>query len=314
MTNYYRGIERAARYISGQGLRLGTQFAARKAGSYVRTKLTSNPSGVQTTSQYDFKRQYKYKRAPARIRRRAKKAYRRFVKQSLKLVGTNTVVKNDSNVTVTSALIKQNYTAVHCGGTNGGGDFGGSDLNTILSSDTRINPSSGKVLLQNSSVDITMRNTSDAVTGAPLEVDVYEVAYWDSIKPNTFAALVTAVQTDTPAIGSLSSLLLTDRGTQLFDFPAFAKKGLKIYKKTKVFLPIGNTATYRMSLRKNMWINATNDIIDSTGYVKRGYTKSLIFVFKPVVGSSDTCSLAIGNTRKYVYKIFEDDADRDGLL
>lgn len=278
--------------------------------SRVMTLRRRGAQGIQTTLQRDFARQYSKKRLPRRVRRRARKMFKRFVKQSLKLVGSNTVIKNNVNSTSTSTLLPQNWTAVHLGGTNGT-DFGGGDLNSIISSDTRINGSSGKLLIATANLDVTIRNTS---TDTGMECDVYELGYWDNTKRTAFSQIMSDVATDTPAVGTLTSLTINDRGAQLFDFPALSKKGVTIYKKTKVFLPVGNTATYRLKNKKNMWVNATNDIVDNSGYVKKGYTKTLVFVFKPVVGSGDVTTLTVGCTRKYLYKIYEDDADRDGNL
>lgn len=80
-------------------------------------------------------------------------------------------------------------------------------------------------------------------------------------------------------------------------------------------MPAGNTATYQMRNTKPTWLTGANDLLDNTGFVKRGYTKSLCFIFKPVVNTTDQiATLQVGVTRKYLYKIFEDDADKDLYL
>lgn len=275
------------------------------------TGTDTKSGGVVTTGQHDYQRQYRYKKASRRVRRRARRTYKRFVKNSLKLVGSNTVIKNQSTTTTTSATTPQAMTVVHVGGLTGT-EFGGNDINSIVSNDARVS-TSGKVLIQNGNLDITMRNNS-ADSNVSLEVDVYELVYNNQTKKPSFGSLLSDAWTETPAIGSMTSFTINDRGTQLFDFPLMSKKGVKIIKKTKVFLPAGNTATYRLKLKRNQWINPSEDLIDNVGYIKPYYTRSVAIVFKPVVGTGDVSSLIVGNTRKYIYKIFEDDTSRDAIL
>lgn len=284
--------------------------AAPLALPYMFGKDKTSNSGVVTTGQHDYQRQYTYKKASRRVRRRARKIYRSFIKNSLKLVGTNTVIKNSTQSCVTDATNPQNWSVVHVGGLTGT-ENGANDINAIISSDTRI-ATSGKVLITNGNIDITMRNSSTG--GIGLEVDVYEVGYSNETKRTSFGTMLSDAWTETPAIGSLTSFTINSRGSQLFDFPELFKKGVKIFKKTKVFLPDANTATYRMKLKRNKWITPTNDIIDNVGFIKPYYTRSLVFVVKPIVGQNDFGTLSIGCTRKYTYKIYEDDQDRDGIL
>lgn len=287
--------------------RQGTKFAR----SVIRNKNRRSGRGIETTAQRDYKVQYVRKRAPKKVRRIAKKAYKRFIRQSLKLVGSNTIVKNDAVENVVGTGSSQSYVAVTVAGTNGtnaAGMCGNNDLNAIASADTRFS-TSGKMLLKTAYMDITARNTGQT----NLEVDCYELAYSDLTKETGPFALISSAQTTTPAIGALTSIALTNRGVQLFDFPALFKFGVKIIKKTKVFLPIGQTFTYNLSQNKPTWISMANDLTDNQGYVKKGLTKTVVFVFKPTITESGG-QLYVGATRKYFYKIFEDDSDRDGLL
>lgn len=281
--------------------------------SYTRTGSSNRTRGVVTTAQRDYNLQYRKKSASKKIKKRSRKSYKRFIKQSLKLVGTNTVVFNDTLTASTSAALPQGYMTFTVGSTNGTNnsyDEGNGDLNTLISNDTRIS-SSGKLCLKSSAGDYTIRNTG---TTAPLEVDVYEIVYYDTTKEANWAGIYSSAATNTPPIGAAASLSLNNRGVQLFDFPDMMKRGVSVLKKTKIFLPVGNTATYRLKCKSNQWITPANDISDNSGYVKRNFTRSLVCVFKPVVGSGDVGTLAIACTRRYVYKIFEDDRDCDALL
>lgn len=296
-----------------QGVNYAVKRAKTAGRSFTKTMTRNKTRGVVTTSQRDYKLQYLRKRAPRKVRIRAKKYYKKFIRNSLKLVGTNTVVFNDSLSAQTSALIPQGYMIFNVGTTNGTNlsyEEGNADLNTLISNDTRIS-SSGKILLKSTSADYTLRNTS---VEAPIECDVYEIEYWDNTKENNFASIYNSSITSTPAIGTATSLALNQRGVQLFDFPEIMKRGVRVLKKTKVFLPNGQTATYRLKCKSNVWISTGNDITDNSGFVKRNFTKTLLVVWKPVVGSEPDSGMIIGCTRRYVYKIFEDDRDADALL
>lgn len=281
-------------------------------------KLDKKPvvaSGVLTTQNYDKRVMYRKRRAPLRIRRRAKKAYRRFVRQSLKLVGTNTVVFNSSvSSSTNNTTAPQNMLVVNVAGTNGNGslELGSGDINSLVSNDARI-ASSGKVLMKTAMADMTIRNLSASVA---CEVDVYEISYRDTTKFLTFRQMVDSATGNTPNINtSGNGLNIVTRGVQLFDIPELFKYGITVLKKTKVFLPAGNTATYSLHNRKPQWFSTANDLIDNNGFVKRGYTRTIACVYKPVVNTTnDVVSLGIGVTRKYMYKIFEDDRDADQQL
>jgi len=290
----------------------GTSTLTGMPFSSTGTMTTTQRNGVQTSRDKDFRMQYRKRRLPYRKRRRIRRAYRSFFRKSMKLVGSNVVIRNDSigfGVTQPS----QNWLAVHLGATNGSNtnEKGVNDINNIVSSDTRIGQS-GKILIKSMNLDATARNTGEI----PLEIDIYEINYWDTTKEKSYAGIQSSAQNGTPAIGSLTSLTLLQRGVQVFDFPELPKKGVSIYKKTKVFLPPGETTTYRLSNRKPKWINVTNDIVDNDGYVKPYCTRTLLFVYKLTVGEAPeaTSTLEVGSTRRYLYKIFEDDADRDGTL
>lgn len=281
-------------------------------GKTMSTQTRNSNDQVQTTNQFDTKVQYKKRRVSRRKYKRAKRSFRAYVRNSLRCLGTNTVVKNDSATVSTTQLVPQTWTIVHLGATNGTStaEPGLGDINSLVSSDTRIG-SSGKLLIKTSNLDVTFRNVS---TANAAEVDIYHLTYWDETKETSFNGIQTAAVNNTPAIGSLTGLTLLQRGVQLFDIPEIFKKGVKCLKKTKVQLPAGNTATYRLK-NNYRWISPANDIQDSTGYVKPKYTQSLLFVVKSTVGTADQAvTLTVGATRKYMYKIYEDDQDRDGLL
>lgn len=291
-------------------------YAGSKLYNYFRggNAPAARAGGIVTTAQFDAKRQYRKTKMPYRKRRQWKKFVRKVQAVSMKLVGTRTVVKNDTISSATIAGVGQNYLFMHLYGVNGtspgGWECGEDDITNIKSSDPDIK-GNGRVLFGSAVMDITLRNIS---TEAPIEVDLYEIGYGDETKQTSLFAMQAAAIANTPPVGGLVGLDLQTRGVTLFDLPELIKYGkIKIYKKTKLFLPVGNTATYQVRDPKNISFSS-NEWNDTTGYVKPRITRTLVAIYKPVVGAGVVSNLAAGVTRKYMYKIYEDQEDQDGLL
>lgn len=280
----------------------GANAPARRAG------------GIVTTAQFDAKRQYYKKKMPFKKKRRWKKFVRKVQAVNMKLVGTRTVVKNDTVSSATIAGVGQNYLFMHLYGINGttpgAWEAGVDDIVQIKTNDPDLK-SNGRLLFGSAVMDITLRNTSET---APVEVDLYEIGYGDETKQKSLYGIAGAAALNTPPIGALTGLDLQTRGVTLFDLPELIKYGkIKIYKKTKVFLPVGNTATYQIRVPKNIQMSS-NEWNDTTGFIKPNVTRTLVAVYKPVVSAGSNSNLAAGVTRKYMYKIYEDQEDQDGLL
>lgn len=272
-------------------------------------------TGVVTTAQRDFVNQYVRKRAPLRVRRRARRSFRIFQKNSLRLVGTNTFVKNSQVNMNTATAYPQVYGIVSLGalnGTNAGAETGAGDINDLFSNDTRISTGSGKVLIKNMACDVTLYNGGAGET-KPIEVDVYILQYRNGTKRLRLSQMIADAEGITGQIGPAAGITMINRGVQLFDLPALMKMGIQVLRKTKIFLPVGNTATFRFASNRSRWLSTAEDIQDNIGFVKPGFTQSMVIAFKNVIGTGDTSYLTMGCTRRYVYKVFEDDQDKDGI-
>ena len=110
----------------------------------------------------------------------------------------------------------------------------------------------------------------------------------------------------------------SDRGATPFDMTSgLSAFGVKILSKKKYFLPFGNQMTYQMRDPKNYQIGK-NDVRDILGQNKPGLTKFLILVAEGLPGATDgvnySVQVKVGLTRKYAYKINEDDEDKNGLV
>lgn len=289
--------------------------------SYTTVTRSNKRSGVDVTSQRDAKMQYRFKRAPRKVRRRMRRAGRKFKAQLLKNIGSNIAVKNEE-MTINVSGAGQGYGAVHLYGTSGidigSIERGGADLNDIFSSDTRVATGESKLLFTTGILDVTLyantlleENPTDK-----MELDVYEVQYSDETKDTSF---IGAMNTARPRIevipGFLNELNITTRGVSLFDFPGLTEQlGMRIVKKTKIFLSPGNFATYQIRDRKNYYVTK-QDITDSVGFIKPYCTKGLVFVLKPVTGDAQQdVSLNVGITRRYNYKVVDGFKKYDGLI
>jgi hypothetical protein len=231
LRNQTRGFQ-----MSGQGQGTSYKFPNKPPRQGPRINLTYK-SGVGTTANYDKRVMYKRKRAPAKYRKRARKAYRRFVKQSLKLVGSNTVVFNTNTTASTNNITSpQNMIACHLSGTNApvGGEIGSNDINNIFSNDTRI-ATSGKVMFKTALMDLTVRNSGTFA----LECDIYELSYKDNTKQNGLRLMVDQAATDTPTISGLPVSILLLVVYNYLIFLLFLNMVLLLIKKRRSFCLLG---------------------------------------------------------------------------
>lgn len=311
-----------ARNIFGKALRYGASaVASQSAKRFVNTatQTMTRSSGAQnmTTNQYDTVSQYRYKRMPKGKRRRWVKKVKANAAMDYALAATRTVVYNASlemPIRHTTGFT-QGIIATHLYGLNGDGggingytwEFGQSDLNYLVSTDPAIIPPSGKLnkFRFNSAVlDITCRNSSEANLG--LEVDLYVITYKTESEYRSFYRLhlgaVSALNDSTGATGT-TNLSLEKRGVTPFDITTMASFGVKILSKRKIFLPNGQTFTYQIRDPKNHAYGSDN-IYDNQGYVIPYQTKTLLCIFKPIVGGNVAdAKLTMGATRTYRYSI-----------
>lgn len=302
-------------------------------GSYTATKTRKRrmTSGQGVTEQYDRRRIYRKRRAPRRFRRRWKGFIRKVQAVNLKSLGSRTIVFNnligvDLIMSVSNSSYQNWGYCTLYGNRNGtAGSTHNDDINTILA-DTSIG-TTGKIQFGSGVLDITCRNSSvnDEQTLNPsivMEVDVYELSFGNlfDIETNLNTKLA-AAQTDTAVIpGQTNSLVITRRGATPWDFPSFlSETKAKIWKKTKYLLSPNQTFTYQMRDPRNHWVDRQY----TTGTQSEnlpGLTKYVMFICKPTTGYTyddtytDLMQLSIGVTRKYLYKINEEDQDFDAYM
>lgn len=290
-------------------------------GNSTRTNKYNVRGGVGVTSQRDYKNQYRYKRRPRYQRRR----WQNFVKKTqavlMKSVGTRTVVRNTTISQQTNATYNQQMLIMHLYGHRGteqSNECGTKDISDIIANDSRL-ATSCKVHFDTGVMDITFRNVppgEEQTSTRSMEVDIYEIIHRDETKLSGFGSLMAVAEQATPQINSTPEpLSIYERGVTLFDIPAAIKlTKMRILKKTKIFLPMGQTFTYQIRDARN-WVCSSVDSDDTDGFVEPNRTKTVLAVFKPVVSPGGENPLDVrldaGVTRKYKYKIIEDTTDQD---
>jgi hypothetical protein len=200
------------------------------------------------------------------------------------------------------------------------------DLLKIMDEDPDI-ANSGKIQMISGIMDMTLVNRSvDGVSaGMGVELDVYLLTAKKRFEYKDAAgALQSGNIEDVLADGNATAGIIgqnrvgiTNRGATPFDFTtALSSFGIKVLSKKKYFLPPGNQMTYQIRDPKNHQF-LKDDVRNIQGQNKPGATKLLLIVAKGLPGAQagDNYSifLNVGITRKYAYKINEDDEDMTGF-
>lgn len=333
--NAFRTMTPYARRLGSSVFNTWRARAAARAGSYGMSDTASTArtrSGQGVTIQKDSKLIYKRKRAPRKVRRRARKAYKRAIAMQMKLTGTRTILANRV-ISLSAAGGFQIFDSfVLFGGWQSAygnaSSRGYDDMKELLYKDYLAQDTTGdaekrwssgavKVYIDSAVMDVTIQNQSvdgELNNGVGCELDIYEF----SCRKFDFAATVhegydTAISQAPPQGSGLSALVKEMRGFTPFDAPEAIKlMGIKIWKKTKYFVPYGDPVTYQMRVSKNIRINSSDILTnqDST----TNHTRGILIVAKvlPNDATDGVCRLDVGMTRKYKYKIFEPNTTRGG--
>lgn len=325
MSRYRSAYRTFKKYGRKVGTAIGAYAAARRPNnrSMTRTKRGKRKSGTGVTEHRDNRQIYSRTSMP-----KGKK--RKWVSQVRKVnailgsnLGTRSVVRNG---TVTynwnPTLLQQAYTSTVMYGMVGTSDAqntGYDDLYTIIGSDPDLStavgsPKATKAMFTACILDLTFENTGSE----KLEVDVYEFISYGNVHLGNFALDLAAAQTRTLNIPTFAAgLNLADRGVTPFEFPQLTKQGYKWIKKTKFFVAPDSTFTMQNRDSRNRFIDSLELSARGTdkNFSKSGWTRGYVFIAKALPGatvSAVSCGYAIGITRKYGYKILEDNADYDG--
>lgn len=303
-------------------------------------------SGQGVTSQHDRRHIYSKRRQPRFKRRR----WGRFVKKvnavSEKTLGSRTVVLNKlytfANQDASLQLLGVAYLYSQKGTTtfqNGG------DLNLVGALENTADPTaaagistydSTKLLFQSAVLDLTIRNASTRIDTGPttvsaseakLEVDIYECSVARPTEEtgatyNTFLSLLQDNVTGIAPIGGVGTeLSYLQRGVTPFDTTySLSRWGIKIWKKTKFFIPNNDTITYQVRDPRRR-IVTRDDCVNQDGFNRPGWTRVIFIVGKLVAGLQVGATVGtyqeiinVGATRKYMYKMEGANDDRGSYI
>lgn len=349
----FRGRPRNAQQTRDAISRLARGARQRRAGgrsqTMRRTSARSNV-GILGGTNADMRSIYRRKRMP----KFKKRPWVRFVKKvhavADKDLGTRTVLFNDqleqrnSSSGGQSTLTLGLYTMYSS-------TIGWlQDLHTIGTLENQGDPTAAagatiapnsKVMFQSAVMDVTIRNTTDKLTSvdianpllnvysaapeAAIELDVYEIYIRKTYSDNAsvFATVTAGLDRyDDPEIGGTGNgFTISDRGCSPFELGSqLARTGMKILKKTKFFIPNGQTITWQARDAKRR-VCRYGDLEKAEGLNKPGWTKVYYMIYKLVPGLNQGSSLNdyrtklnIGLTRKYSYKVEGFNEPRERLL
>ena len=299
--------------------------------TFGRTKRRGNvKSGQGITLQRDRAAIYRRKRAPRRVRYRAKRSFRSFKSKVLKMKGHRTLMTNRSVVIGgTGTADKQAITSfvLFGGRVDGVGSAtsrGYDDMNDMRTRDYMMGDFTGdaerrwasgeiKWYVKTAVMDMTIQNTSELQFA--LEMDIYEFVCGEmptAAGPDVESAIA-YYQQDVYNVGSLgaavTTLEQTDRGATPFEFGVpMSKFKMKILKKTKYFIPYGDVVTYQIRQSK---IRTLGHSVYRNNSPTTRYTHGVYIVSKPVPAeASQEHQYTVGCTRKYKYVVDEGAATR----
>lgn len=315
----------ALRYARGR-TRRGTSFrGSRRPAKRRRMMGGSRPnvtSGQGVTVQHDRRTIYRKKSMP----RYKRKRWTRFIKKvhavAEKDLGSRTAVFNETVARTVTGPIGTNQLRAQFAlyAINNGSNNYLQDITTLLAGDSNV-LATGKVLFQSGVLDMTVRNLSvdHASVQVPVEVDVYEIISgktWENAASDKgLLDIFAQAESDTGPIGAGTSLSLANRGVTPWDVPqCLSQWRLKILKKTKYELSYGQTFTYQIRDPRRHLMDKTS-IADMTGGNMPGVTRWILILGKMVPGFTDgasaTLNLTTGLTRKFLYKVDEENIDQD---
>ena len=335
-----------------RGRRIAAAKTIQRAWRRKRKALPSGTGGGRgVTQEHDRQTIYRRRRMPRRKRRR----WIRFVKKvkavDERQLGKNTVLINTQLTRSSGTTAYQSITGFNLYGAGSPdndkthlGDLGeiGRRILNLAADQTWVKGESvgdtTRVKFTSAVLDLTIRNncTKDGAldTNAVLEVDIYEIfskkrfAYGSSggeYNPESWRQLFRADINrevgiyDRVAVGAANEIAPSDRGATPFEFGTAIKQyGIKIAKKTKIYLRPGSVFTYQARDPKShtfsmQRLNTFYDTITANmtyGFNVPGVTKHIVFFAKLIPGITQGSGagqtqiiLNCGITRKYQFVV-----------
>lgn len=331
--NFRQALARAARVRQG------------RSNTMTMTRRKNIVSGAGVTTQHDRRQVYRKKTMPRYKKKRWRSFKRKVQAISEKDLGSRQVVFNKSVTITNSTGGNQLATSVYIYSGYSTTSSLANDMNNISALENPGNPTaaagitvgnSTRFMFQSAVMDMTVRNSStftdvdstDPATGTKLEVDVYEItssryqAFNAGLAMQILEDCLALNTNETSAIGGAGTEVRYDlRGVTPFELSySISRCKLKILKKTKYFLPWGDTFTYQIRDPRRH-VKSQEQLENDNGWNVPGMTRALLVVAKMVPGyvvgtGANTYQekIEIGITRKYMYKVEGGNDDRTRYL
>lgn len=319
----FRGIKRQR---TGTHTRFTPTGVYRSVGTQTRSMVRRKrrSSGRGFTKEHDKAFIYRKKRMPYR----KKKRWVRFVKKvnavDERELGTKSVVFNNQFEDENGAASAQGVNSFCLYGIKSS-EVTKNDIKTIVDAEpttetTRENVNNTtKFMFHSGVLDMTIRNTSggasaeEQVAEFALELDIYEISVGgypydtSNLVFNNLEDYFAAGAGDTNSIGVTTAINLQDRGVTPWDVTnTLSRYRVKIWKKTKYFIPNGSTITYQVRDPKRH-VLTKGGMSEYAGYNKKGLTRNVLLIYKAVPGiqvsGQNRERITVGITRKYMYKV-----------
>lgn len=322
------------------GRRVALVRRRRGAGSKTKTAQRGVSSGYGVTTQYDKSLIYRKSNMPKRKKRNWRKFINKVHAVAEKDMGTRTVLFNGQYDIRNDVATNHGCMTLTLYSMRGSANFT-DDMFQIYSFENKGDQTAAagdtvdettKFMFKSAVLDITIRNSSGITDGlgnitlngaAKLELDIYEIMVRTETSDNstnylTLSQLFANGSTDSKNIGGGGNgITIQSRGVTPFELPqALSRWRMKILKKTKYFIPNGDTVTYQMRDAKRHVMDG--DRMNNNDGIGYRFTKYIYIIFKVVPGltvgtaaGSFVERIDVGATRKYSYKIEGVNEDRD---
>lgn len=292
-----------------------------KAYSAYKSQPRGNSAVDNTVSfQHDFTQQYRRKRAPKRVVRRAKKAERNFSyqlgKKQAQISRVSNLIYAPSTITPTTFANSQTTFNV---GLYGGKVASSSGMNAWYSIclENGLVHETGRILCKSACLDVQIQNSDSTNV---LVVDAYKYVFRRESFDEPNLEWAQALLNQNPIVTAANLLTQNSLECTPFDGPGFGSKIL-ILGKVRYRIAPNNSVYLQMRDPRNHSFHTARFDYDASAATTRvqmfkGMTKGWIFVARSAAASGTTALAPINwkviQTQSYRYSILADAQDSNG--
>ncbi len=295
-----------------QSLKNAAAYAAQRGLQYMlssnSTRTREGPSSAITT-QKDSMSLYKRRRAPRKVRNRARKRYKNFLSRQLRAKNDNTNLFQDDFTFASAANMQQmntitfGYLGASAASTDKVGEWQDAMQNQ-LNADPNL--TSLDWYVTGLTYDITISNSTALDTPAnavAVELDVYEYVFRKDYNVDQISIaneLVESLGKETQMPGALNRMDFDDVGVVPTDANQFMRY-IIIKSKQRYYIPIGDSVSFVKRINYKRPYKLTSDdfdeLDDSETIAKSGLTRGLILIQKGTVAQNAVNSIGITELR-----------------